>query len=439
MYDDDKGNPVPATPKEAKKDKVDGERTDKKVIIKKKDGSEKVSDMKEEPKADDKKSLADKVKGAKEKANGEKKAKLYNPSDEENERMKGYYKNKEEAEKKKTAEDYKKEERAKQKHAEISARVDKEQAERKAKYDAMSPEEKAEYDKKTEEARNKLISDVEKRRADKKAQEDAMSPEEKADYQRRREESKNNFNQHQQNMKDIKAKTLAGKGEEPKQPEGDDDKKDLKDKVKNAKEKTPEEKALIRQRLRAEREKEAQQKFLERQKENNKGGHEKSEEEIKANNEKIRKERNLPDEETENVKKQEETVSSAWRKDFINKANKGDTKDLPDRVKNLMGKYKDYWKRVNQKDHSMTDEERAEGDRLEAELKATVREYPNAFGKKTTVKDGDKTEVKPGAPKKLNLSSLLKSKKAQAEEDDEEGPSDAELKAIEREQKKSKK
>ena len=102
-----------------------------------------------------------------------------------------------------------------------------------------------------------------------------------------------------------------------------------------------------------------------------------------------------------------------------------------------MGKYKDYWKRVNQKDHSMTDDERAEGDRLEAELKATVREYPNAFGKKTTVKDSDKKEVKPGAPKKLNLSSLLKSKKAQAE--DEEGPSDAELKAIEREQKKSKK
>ena len=108
-------------------------------------------------------------------------------------------------------------------------------------------------------------------------------------------------------------------------------KKDLKDKVKNAKEKTPEEKALIRQRLRAEREKEAQQKFLERQKENNKGGHEKSEEEIKANNEKIRKERNLPDEETENVKKQEETVSSAWRKDFMTRANKGNTKDLPDR------------------------------------------------------------------------------------------------------------
>ena len=147
------------------------------------------------------------------------------------------------------------------------------------------------------------------------------------------------------------------------------------------------------------------------------------------------------------MKKQEETVSSAWRKDFINKAHKGDTKDLPDRVKNLMGKYKDYWKRVNQKDHSMTDEERAEGDRLEAELKATVREYPNAFGKKTTVKDGGKEEIKIGAPKKLNLSDRIKKKQSDEEMVDkfiennsqEEEPSDEALKAIEREQKKSKK
>ena len=137
------------------------------------------------------------------------------------------------------------------------------------------------------------------------------------------------------------------------------------------------------------------------------------------------------------MKKQDETVSSAWRKDFITRANKGDTKDLPDRVKNLMSKYKDYWKRVNQKDHSLTKEEKAEGDRLEAELKATVREHPNAFGKKTTVKDGGAKTAKQGTPKKIDLSSLLKSRKPVDDIDEE--PSDAELKAIEREQKKSKK
>ena len=63
------------------------------------------------------------------------------------------------------------------------------------------------------------------------------------------------------------------------------------------------------------------------------------------------------------------------------------------------------------------------------------------------VKDGGKEEIKIGAPKKLNLSDRIKKKQSDEEMVDkfiennsqDEEPSDEVLKAIEREQKKSKK
>ena len=389
MYDDDKGNPVPATPKEARKDNVDGERTAKKVIIQKKDGSKKVVNM-GTTKNDGENSLTTRVKIAKEKVNMREKEETQ--SDDKKEETSGD----------------KKEQPSEDKKEEVKAET--------------SPEEKKEQ-----------TSDEEN-----KQQQQQPNAEEKKE-QLSDEENKQQPNA-EETSGDRKEETTAEETQS-------DDKKDLEERVKNAKEKTPEEKKKILDALRAKRVKEAQQKFLERQKENNKGGHEKSEEEIKANNEKIRKERNLPDEETENVKKQEETVSSAWRKDFTSKANKGDTKGLPDEIKDLMGKYKNYWKRVNQKDHSVTVAEMDEGADLENKLKSLMRKYPDAFGKKTTVKDGDKEGTKIGTPKKLNLSDRFKKK--QSDEDmvdrfiednsQEEGPSDEELKAIERSQRKSKK
>ena len=240
--------------------------------------------------------------------------------------------------------------------------------------------------------------------------------------------------------------------EDKKSKESTEDKKDLKTKVETAKEKgaqkeekkprTVEQQRAIMQ-AKAKREEEQRQKDLERLRKPAKAGHEKTPEEIKAHNAKIRAERgetDLHDTEDE-VKKQSETVSSDWRKSFITKANKGETEGLPDSVKNLMGKYKTYWKKVNQKDYSMTHDDRVEGDNLEQELRKAMKEHPDAFGKKTTVKEGDKSSKKPVAPKKLDLKGLLNKKKEEKSSTDkfiedatkeDEGPSDAELRKLER-------
>lgn len=263
-------------------------------------------------------------------------------------------------------------------------------------------------------------------------------------------------------VKTEEKKEVKPSEEKKEETKTEEQKPSLADKVKSAKEKatqpkkelTPEEKKERQERLerlRLKQSQESQERFKKRQAEmaDKKAGGEKSDKEIEANNEKIRKERGITDPD-EDVKKQAETVSSSWRTSFNDKAHKEDYKDLPDEVSGHMKKYKDYWKRVNAKDHSMTDDERREGDELENKLKELMGKHPDAFGKKTTVKDKKEDEVKTHKPKKIDLSSKVKKAKEGNEKSDVDkfiedttgdydGPSDAELKAIERAEKHAKK
>ena len=324
--------------------------------------------------------------------------------------------------------------------------------------EVKKPEEKAEEVKETPKAETKEEKKPEVKAEEKK---DETKKDDNADVKPANKEEGKTEDKSATVSKPDSEKQTKKKSEIKEEPKAEEKKsetkkedKTLADKVKQAKEnakeaKTPLEKREAIERIRAKRAQEEKEKYQKRQEEMSKmkAGHEKSDEEIKANNEKVRKERNLPDEETESVKKQEETVSSSWREDFRKRTNSGSTEGLPEKVKTLMGKYKNYWGKVNAKDHSMTKDEMAEGDRLENELKSTMREHPDAFGKKTTVKDGEKKsdgQIKPG--KRIDIRSKLAKKKEEPDVDkfiedtvkDEDGPSDADLKAIEREQKKKK-